>query len=253
MLKIYESIRLDFANLDKITVFALVYAAFALTCIYYLNNIKTVSDILRNTPLNWFGEAISNTERNNLTQLGYWIGLLTVFYFIIPTIFIKFIFGKNLTDFGLKIQIEEGFWQVLLLCFAIMLPLIFLASLTSSFATKYPFFKIFNDMPYLGYSLLIWEILYIFHFFCTEFFFRGFLIQSLKPTLGMYSIFVMTIPYCMIHYGKPGAEAFAAILAGIFLGWLSYTNNSIWLGLSLHCVVALTMDFLALYQKKQLF
>jgi membrane protease YdiL (CAAX protease family) len=134
-----------------------------------------------------------------------------------------------------------------------MLPLIFLASLTSGFVNKYPFFRIFNDDPYFGYSLLIWEIIYIYQFFCTEFFFRGFLIQTLKPALGMYSIFVMTVPYCMIHFGKPASESFAAIAAGVFLGWLSYTNNSIWLGLTLHCAVGLTMDLLALYQKKQLF
>ena len=253
MLKIYESIRLDFANLDKLAVFALIYAAFALTCIYYLNNIKTVSELLQNTPLSFLGEAIGNTERSNLPQLAYWAVLLTIFYFLIPAAVIKIFFGKNLADFGLKIQIEEGFGQVLLLSFAVMLPLIFLASLTSSFAAKYPFLKIFDDAPYWSRTLLIWEIIYIYQFFCVEFFFRGFLIQSLKPTFGMYSIFMMTVPYCMIHFGKPGAEAFAAILAGVFLGWLSYTNNTIWLGLTLHSVVALTMDFLALYQKKQLF
>lgn len=253
MLKIYESIRLDFANLDKLALFALLYVAFALTCIYYFNNPKWVSELLKNTSLDWFGELVGNSERNNLPQLSFWIGLLTIFYFIIPSIFIKFVFGKNLTDFGLKLNIEEGFWQILLLCFAIMLPLIFIASLTDSFVHKYPFFKIFTDEPYLGSAILYWEIIYIFQFFCLEFFFRGFLIQSLKPSLGFYSIFVMTVPYCMIHYGKPMPESFAAIIAGVFLGWLSFTNNTIWLGLTLHCVVALTMDFLALYQKKQLF
>lgn len=252
MLKIYESIRLDFANLDKLALFALIYAAFALTCIYYLKDVRWVSELLRNTPLNWYGDLISNTERDNLPQLRHWFSLLAIFYVLIPALSLKFIFGKNLTDFGLKLNIEDGFWQVLLLCFLIMLPLIFVASLTESFAHKYPFFKIFTDESYFGYSLLKWEIIYMTQFFCLEFFFRGFLIQSLKPSLGFYSIFVMTIPYCMIHFGKPGAEALAAIIAGIFLGWLSYTNNTIWLGLSLHCVVALTMDFLALYQKKQL-
>lgn len=77
--------------------------------------------------------------------------------------------------------------------------------------------------------------------------------QSLKPSLGFYSIFVMTVPYCMIHFGKPMTESFAAIFAGIFLGWLSYKNNNIWLGLLLHCTVALTMDVLALHHKGLLF
>lgn len=252
MLRIYESIRLDFANLDKLALFALIYTAFALTCIYYLKDVKTVSEFLRETPLAGFGNFIGNTQRNNLPQLGYWVGLITVFYFVIPALVVTLFFGKNLTDFGLKIQIEDGFWQILLLCFGIMLPLIFLASRMSSFADKYPFFRIFNDDSYFGYPLLMWEIIYIFKFCCLEFFFRGFLVQSLKPSLGMYSIFVMMVPYCMIHFGKPGAEALAAIFAGIFLGWLSYTNNTIWLGFTLHCVVALAMDLLALYQKKHL-
>jgi membrane protease YdiL (CAAX protease family) len=252
MLKLYESLRLDFANLDKTALFVLIYTAFALTCIYYLN-VKNVSDFLRGTPLSFFGEAITNAEKNNLPSLSYWIGLLTLFYFVIPTIFIKFVWGQNLSDFGLKFKFEEGTVSIILLCLAIMVPIIFLVSFTESFSSKYPFFKIFNGESYFSYSLLWWEILYIGQFFSTEFFFRGFLVQSLKSSLGMYSIFVMTIPYCMIHFGKPGAEAFAAILAGVFLGWLSYTNGSIWLGLTLHCIVALTMDFLALYQKKELF
>ena len=86
-------------------------------------------------------------------------------------------------------------------------------------------------------------------FFGLEFFFRGFLLHSLKPSLGPYAIFVMTVPYCMIHFGKPMPETFAAIFAGVFLGWLSFKNGNIWMGLVLHCTVALSMDVLALYNK----
>lgn len=81
MLKIYESIRLDFANLDKLALFALIYAAFALTCIYYLNSPRWVAEMLKNTPLNWFGGIIADFERNNLPQLSYWVGLVTFFLF----------------------------------------------------------------------------------------------------------------------------------------------------------------------------
>ena len=89
--------------------------------------------------------------------------------------------------------------------------------------------------------------------FGLEFFFRGFLVHSLKPSLGAYAIFAMTVPYTMIHFQKPMAEAFAAIMAGIFLGWLSWRNGNIWMGLVLHCTVAFSMDILALYNKGLLF
>jgi membrane protease YdiL (CAAX protease family) len=75
----------------------------------------------------------------------------------------------------------------------------------------------------------------------------------LKPALGAYSIFAMTVPYTMIHFQKPMPEAFAAILAGVFLGWLSFKNGNIWMGLVLHCTIAFSMDILALYHKGLLF
>ncbi|MBK8301970.1 MAG: CPBP family intramembrane metalloprotease [Chloracidobacterium sp.] len=84
-------------------------------------------------------------------------------------------------------------------------------------------------------------------------FFRGFLVHSLKPSLGVYSILAMTVPYTMIHFQKPMPETFAAIFAGLFLGWISYKNGTIWLGLVLHCTVAFSMDILALYNKGLLF
>ncbi|HBE82011.1 MAG TPA: hypothetical protein DDW24_04420 [Blastocatellia bacterium] len=130
-----------------------------------------------------------------------------------------------------------------------MIPLVYLMSLTSGFAAKYPFLHIYNGEPYIGTTLLLWELIYFLQFFGLEFFFRGFLVHSLKPSLGLYSIFVMTVPYCMIHFGKPAAETFSAIIAGIFLGWLSYRNGSIWLGLILHCAVAFSMDIFALFNK----
>ena len=134
-----------------------------------------------------------------------------------------------------------------------MLPIVYVVSQTSGFSAKYPFLHIRNDAPYLGWTLVIWELIYFAQFFGLEFFFRGFLINSLKPALGKYAIFVMTVPYCMIHFGNPPAETFAAIIAGVFLGWLSYRSGSILLGLILHCTVAVSMDVLALHNKGQLF
>jgi membrane protease YdiL (CAAX protease family) len=167
----------------------------------------------------------------------------------VPAVVLRFAFGKRLSEFGLSLRIEQGFWKLLLQCVAVMLPLVYLMSLTPGFAAKYPFLKIYDGSPYLGSTLLVWELIYFAQFFGLEFFFRGFLLHSLKPALGIYSIFVMMVPYCMIHWGKPLPETFAAIFAGIFLGWLSYRNGNIWMGLILHCFVALSMDVMALFNK----
>lgn len=239
----------DLATLDRRAIFCLIYTAFGLACVFYLKQLDRISGLLAGTSFEWFGELISNSQNNNLPGLAWWVGVVTVFYFVIPALIIKLVWKRKLTDFGLKFGIEDGFWKLLAACIAVMLPLTYLMSLTSGFAAKYPFLQIYNGDPYIGQTLLIWELIYFIQFFGLEFFFRGFLVHSLKPALGLYSIFVMTVPYCMIHFGKPPAETMAAIVAGVFLGWLSYKNGSIWLGLILHCAVAFSMDIFALYAK----
>jgi membrane protease YdiL (CAAX protease family) len=62
----------------------------------------------------------------------------------------------------------------------------------------------------------------------------------------------MTVPYCMIHFGKPLPETLGAIFAGLFLGTVSLWTRSIWLGTALHISVAVSMDLAALYYKGQL-
>ncbi len=253
MFDLYRKIEEDVSLLDRKAVFALLYTAVALTCTYYFKNAEFVMSAVRGTYLEGAASSIFDSKANNLPALGYWVLIVTLFYVAIPVIAVKLHFRERLSDYGLKLKAEHGFWKLLLQCSAVMLPIVYLMSHTSGFSAKYPFFKVYNGEPYFGRALLIWELIYFVQFFGLEFFFRGFLVHSLRPALGIYSIFVMTIPYCMIHFGKPLPETFAAIFAGVFLGWLSYKNGNIWLGLALHCMVAFSMDILALLNKGLLF
>ena len=63
----------------------------------------------------------------------------------------------------------------------------------------------------------------------------------------------MTVPYCMIHFGKPMPETIAAIVAGVVLGYMSLKSRNIWLGFLVHCGVALMMDIAALFRRGVLF
>jgi membrane protease YdiL (CAAX protease family) len=249
MKDLIDRITTDFSLLDRKAVFALVYAAAGLAAIFYLKDQEGVAASFSGSALEDLGTLITNTSSNNLPALGWWVVVVTIFYFVIPALAIKYLYRERLSDYGLNFRVEPGFLKLFATAIAIVLPLVYLMSLTDSFAAKYPFLKIYNGEPYIGTTLLIWELIYFVQFFGLEFFFRGFLVHSLKPALGIYSIFAMTVPYCMIHFGKPPAETIAAIAAGVFLGWLSYRNGNIWMGLLLHCTVAFSMDVFALYNK----
>ncbi len=253
MLEIARHLRDDLVRLDRKALFALVYAAVGLTCITYFKNPDYLAAVLANTRLSAIGEEAARPTANNLYGLVWWVAVSMLFYFVIPALFVKFVQKRRLSEIGIALTIEKGFLKLLFVCIAVMLPIVYWMSLTSSFSNKYPFLKVYNGDPYLSWTLVIWELVYFLQFFGLEFFFRGFLVHSLKPSLGFYSILVMTVPYCMIHFQKPMPETFAAIFAGIFLGWISYKNGTIWLGLVLHCTVAFSMDILALYAKGLLF
>ena len=249
MFDLFASIEEDFSLLNRRAIFAFVYTAIGLTCISYLKNADYMDAIASMIGVETWSRAIESNETSNLGLLAYWVVVSVLFYFMIPAFVLRFVFRKSLDEFGLSFRIEKGFLKLLLQCVAVMLPLVYVMSLTPGFAAKYPFLKIYDGSPYLSSTLLIWELIYFAQFFGLEFFFRGFLLHSLKPALGIYSIFVMMVPYCMIHWGKPMPETFAAIFAGIFLGWLSYRNGNIWMGLVLHCTVAFSMDIMALFNK----
>lgn len=253
MLDLIPQILHGLKRLDHRVLFALVYAAFGLTCINFFKNPEYLNSILSRTRFADIGEEAARPTANNLYSLLWWVTVSVTFYFVIPALWVKCVQKRNLSEIGLAFRAEQGFLKLLAACIAVMLPLVYMMSLTSSFSAKYPFLKVYNDDPYLSTTLLVWELVYFLQFFGLEFFFRGFLVHSLKPTLGAYSILVMTVPYTMIHFQKPFPEALAAIIAGLFLGWISYKNGTIWLGLILHCTVAFSMDILALWNKGLLF
>ena len=254
MFELIAKIRDDVELLDRRALLAMLYTAAGLTCIYYFKNADFLQDVgVRIPQTTGLVNFLLDTRDNNLRLLGYWVLVSVFFYVAMPAVIVKAIYRGRLSDYGLNLRLEHGFLPLLLQGAAVMLPLTYLMSLTAGFSTKYPFLKVYNGEPYLSSTLLIWELIYFLQFFGLEFFFRGFLLHSLKPALGAYAIFVMMVPYCMIHFGKPMPEAFAAIMAGVFLGWLSYRNGNIWLGLVLHCMVAFSMDILALWNKGLLF
>jgi membrane protease YdiL (CAAX protease family) len=171
---------------------------------------------------------------------------------VLPAALVALLPGERLADYGLRIRgIGRHLWIYVVLFLAV-LPLIVVVSFLPDFQAYYPFLRHGTRHAWGWRVLLTWELLYAGQFVALEFFFRGFLLQSLRRQIGVYAIFAAVVPYCMIHYGKPFLEANAAIVAGVVLGTLALRTRSIWCGCLVHVSVAVTMDVAALIQKNDL-
>ncbi|MGI8978575.1 MAG: CPBP family intramembrane glutamic endopeptidase [Pirellulaceae bacterium] len=239
-------------QLDGQTIWMLVSVAVLLTLQYYY--VTSGSSPLETPIRRWLEScfaivpALRYDDRGELSRLGYWSLGNFVLYVAIPAIVVRGIFRQPLTQFGLKMRGWHQNWLVYVAFYLLLFPAVVLASQWQSFQSKYPFYRVLNG-EFPGPRFYVWELLYAVQFVSLEFFFRGYMIQAGRKRLGPYVIFVMTVPYCMIHFGKPIQETLGAIVAGILLGFMALKTRSIWLGAALHIAVAWTMDALALMRK----
>jgi CAAX protease family protein len=189
---------------------------------------------------------MQENDNPHLYRLCYWVVIIIFSYLIFPILFVRFVLKDKLSEYGFSLRNALKEYRIIILFLIFMLPLVWLFSQTEGFQERYPFYRV-NKGEDLWPHFWIWQIFYLFQFFALEFFFRGFLVHALKKRFGVYAVFIMVIPYCMIHFGKPMPETIAAIFAGITLGFLSLKTKSIWLGVFIHYAVAISMDLLALY------
>lgn len=205
--------------------------------------LDTVSPSLSETWKNWLWGSSATQFR----QLEIWVLVQLVAYIVLPVVAIRMM-GRRVRDYGLRARGLSGHWRIYLALFVISAPAIVMASRSAAFLAKYPFYDLADGEGFWPY-MVAWWVLYAVQFVALEFFFRGFMVHGLKGRLGYAAVFVMVIPYNMIHFNKPLLEAIGAILGGITLGTLSLRSRSIWWGAALHIAVAATMDILALGQK----
>ena len=199
-----------------------------------------------------FGAAIEASAAlrpyADLLAFSWWSAAKVLGFLLLPMLHIKLL-GGSLRDFGMPLGGAVGHggptlrWGRLYVgLYLLLLPVLVLASRNPAFRETYPFYR---QVGRSTFDLLAWELQYALTFLCVEFFFRGYLLFGLRRALGSHAIFVMTVPYCLLHALKPAAESFGAIVAGIVLGTLALASGSIWFGVLIHVSVAWTMDLLA--------
>lgn len=184
-----------------------------------------------------------------LELAGYiwWTGCHLITFILLPWLVIRFLFKEKMVDFGWRWNQVSQHWRGYLLLLSPILVFVVLVSFGDDFVNHYPFYNL-AGRSWLDF--LLWELLYLSQFVVLEFFFRGFMLNALRPAIGANAIWVMCVPYLMIHFPKLWLEATGAILFGLFLGILALRSRSIWGGVLVHAGVALSMDIAALVRKQ---
>lgn len=222
---------------DGRTAVVLCTAALALVLPRYYGQVRTLSKYPA------LMASLSDLPYPDLHPHLYWAAFKLLNYGLVPWLCIRFVLKSNIREHGMRWVREPKIWLLYASMVLLVLPVAYLASGTDAFLRTYP--------KYAGAGnswteFLLWEAAYGFQFLMLEFFFRGFLIFALARSIGSLAIFVMIIPYAMIHFGKPLSECLGSILAGIALGTVALRTGSIWGGVAVHCAVAWSMDIFAL-------
>jgi len=185
--------------------------------------------------------TLTRWEGSQSTRLMWFALAAFTLYAVFPGFVVTVFFREKLTDYGVGVRGVIADWPVYLAFAAIMVPLVYLCSALPRFQEIYPFYRVGSPAD-VNANLIRWELVYALQFIGLEFFFRGFMVHGTKHRFGTYSVFLMVIPYCMIHFHKPVAECFASIVAGVALGVVSLVTKSVWPGAGLHILVAWGMD-----------
>lgn len=236
--------------LDRKTVVVLVTSAVCVTLLEYLgmsNRHFVVTDALRALGADGLASGLDTAMREQIHRLTWWAGWCVFTYFVLPSFVIVFVLKERVRDYGFRLRGAMDDAWVYGIFLIVMLPIVAYVSADPHFQQTYPFYDLGPNEGVSG-NLVRWEILYALQFLTLEFFFRGFMVHGTRHRLGGLSVFVMMVPYCMIHFGKPMPETIGAIIAGIVLGALSLKTRSIWLGVAIHVTIAWTMDGAVLWR-----
>lgn len=230
-------------TMDAQSVGVLLLTSVLLTLFYYYGRPYT----FRGAPEAWLVDLLGLGKSNfrGVLSYWYWATASAILRVLIPLGVILWWFKDSPRNYGYRLW-EKGHLWVYAGMYVLILPVLIGMSFTTSFQKKYPFWDHAGDS---WSHLVLYEIPYMFQFLSLEAFFRGFFIFALYKRFGYYSVVIMTMPYCMIHFGKPMTETLGAIVAGLVLGYLALKSKS-WLpGAMLHCGVGLTMDIACLLHR----
>jgi len=140
-----------------------------------------------------------------------------VYYLAVPLVAGLLIFRDMPWDYGIRI----GRWKLALVLttgyLAVMALILYLVG-------DLPEFRSYYHIDVIDWFNLLVEVALF--MFSWEFLFRGYMLFGLEKSIGRSAIFVQTIPFVLLHFGKPFLETLACIPGGFIFGYIAYRTRS---------------------------
>jgi membrane protease YdiL (CAAX protease family) len=169
-----------------------------------------------------------------------------IFLVLLPAAFIALSRSK-LSEFGFSPgDIRTGL-KYAAFFYTAAIPFMVIGSRISSFAEYYPLWKPAYESTgnLLSYELAVGLML-----FSTEFFYRGFLLFTLKGQTK-HAVLIQALLYALMHVGKPSLEVPYSLLAGLVFGMVAMRCKSILPSFLMHYVGNITFDLLLITHSLQ--
>jgi len=147
--------------------------------------------------------------------------------------------GVGLGNLGFTLKILGFFLPF------VVIPAVYISAYDPEIRAEYPLaVGLADDVG----RLILYELCYLLYYVGWEVFFRGLLVLGLSRRIGPFpAIGVSTLVSTAIHYGKPGAEVWTALIAGVLLGMLALRTRSLLGPLVFHAVTGVLTDCLVLF------
>ena len=160
---------------------------------------------------------------------------------VVPLLVVKFVLRERLARYGLRWGNLRYAFIFSFLAAPLLIAIGYGSAQSAEFRQVYPTIPIALDSP----TALAWHLFgQIFWYAAWEFHFRGFVQHGIGRSFGApLGILVQTMASTLAHFGKPGSEIFAAILAGLLWGALAWRTRSILAGICQHWLLGASLDF----------
>ncbi len=194
----------------------------------------------------FFEKTFINCPNLNYYKIIYHNMMAFVLFFVIGTIFTKFVIKGPVSQFGLNAKNKKAIGAIILIALPIAIICGLSTVLDSEMTSTYPLINFAQN--YKWYNLLLYFVSYFLYYVGWEYLFRGLLLFSANQKCGaLGSILLTTLISALIHtsiggFGKPMIETLSAIPAGLIFGYMALKTKSIYPSLVAHFFIGCFTD-----------